>query len=53
MNRNYQPTSTPVRAAFVAVALTITIAVGAFIDTLAGSHGPQVVQAASAVAQVA
>lgn len=50
MNRNYPPTSTPVRAACVAVALTITIAVATFINTLAGSYGPQVLQATAASA---
>ncbi|MBK9116000.1 MAG: hypothetical protein IPM22_10225 [Betaproteobacteria bacterium] len=40
MNRNYQPTSNRARAAFAVVALTITVALGAFIDTLAFQYGP-------------
>jgi len=40
MNRNYEPTSNRARAAFAVVALTITVALGAFIDTLASHYGP-------------
>ena len=40
MNRNYNPTSNRARAVFAAVALTITVALGAFIDTLAFQYGP-------------
>ena len=40
MNRTYNPTSSRARAAFAAVALTITVALGAFIDTLAFQYGP-------------
>lgn len=40
MNRTYNPTSSRARAAFAAVALTITVALGAFIDTLAFHYGP-------------
>ena len=41
MNRNYNPTSNRARAVFAAVALTITVALGAFIDTLAFQYGPE------------
>jgi hypothetical protein len=40
MNRNYEPTSNRARAVFAALALTITVALGAFIDTLAFEYGP-------------
>ena len=40
MNRNYNPTSNRARAAFATVALTITVALGVFIDTLAFRYGP-------------
>ena len=40
MNRNYEPTSNRARAAFAAVAVTITVALGVFIDTLAFHYGP-------------
>ena len=41
MNRNYEPTSNRARAVFAALALTITVALGAFIDTLAFEYGPE------------
>ncbi len=41
MNRNYEPTSNRARAAFAAVAVTITVALGVFIDTLAFQYGPE------------
>jgi len=40
MNRNYEPTSNRARAAFAAAALTITVVMGVFIDTLAFHYGP-------------
>ena len=40
MNRNYEPTSKRARTVFAALALTITVALGAFIDTLAFHYGP-------------
>ena len=57
MNRNYEPTSKRARAAFAALALTITVALGVFIDTLAFEYGPEgmlaVRPAAIVVAQAA
>ena len=47
MNRNYNPTSNRARAAFAAVALTITVALGVFIDSLAFQYGPEGTQAAA------
>ena len=40
MNRNYNPTSHRARAAFAVLALTVTVALGAFVDTLAYHYGP-------------
>lgn len=39
MNRQYKPTSRVLRSVFVAGAVTITIAVVAFIDMLASDRG--------------
>ena len=41
MNRNYEPTSKRARTVFAALALTITVALGFFIDTLAFQYGPE------------
>ncbi|MFO1315515.1 MAG: hypothetical protein U1F58_07905 [Burkholderiales bacterium] len=41
MNRKFRPTSNLLRSAFAAVALTITVALGVFIDTLAYGYGPE------------
>ena len=41
MNRSYEPTSKRARAAFAVVAMTITVALGVFIDTLAFQYGPE------------
>ena len=41
MNRNYEPTSKRARTVFAALALTITVALGVFIDTLALQYGPE------------
>ena len=41
MNRNYEPTSNRARAVFAVVAVTITVALGVFIDTLAFQYGPE------------
>jgi len=46
MNHHYNPTSLLVRSAFVAAALTITVTIGAFINTLACHYGPGDTQAA-------
>ncbi len=52
MNRSYDPTSNRARAAFAALALTITVALGAFIDTLAYHYGPDATLAAQPAALV-
>lgn len=39
MTREFKPTSLPLRTVFVACALTITVAVAAFIDMLASERG--------------
>lgn len=52
MNRQYNPTSNLARSAFVAIALTITVALGAFIDTLAYHLGPDGAVAAQQTAVV-
>jgi len=46
MNHQYKPTSLLLRSAFVAAALTITVTIGAFINTLAYHYGPGDTQAA-------
>ena len=46
MNHQYNPTSLLVRSAFAAAALTITVTIGAFINTLAYHYGPGDTQAA-------
>lgn len=53
MNRTYNPTSSRARAAFAAAALTITVALGAFIDTLAFHYGPDGTVTAAAPVVVA
>jgi hypothetical protein len=40
MNREFKPTSLLLRCAFAVAALTITLGVGAFIDTLTRELGP-------------
>ena len=40
MIRDYSPTSNRARAAFAVLALTITVALGVFVDTLAYHYGP-------------
>jgi len=40
MNRDYHPTSNRARAVFAVLALTVTVALGAFVDTLAYHYGP-------------
>jgi hypothetical protein len=44
-NRQYKSTSPLLRSAFGIATLTITLAVGAFIDTLAYHYGPDGAQA--------
>jgi hypothetical protein len=39
MNREYKPISLPLRSVCVACALTITVALAAFIDMLASDRG--------------
>ena len=39
MNRNYKPTPHLLRSVFLACAVTITVAVAAFIDMLASDRG--------------
>lgn len=39
MNRQYTPTSRPLRSIFFACALALTVAVAAFIDLLATDRG--------------
>jgi hypothetical protein len=39
MGRKYEPTSLRLRSVFVACAVTVTVAVVAFIDMLASDHG--------------
>ena len=54
MNRSYEPTSNRTRAAIAALALTVTVALGTFIDTLAFHYGPEgTVTAHAAPVQVA
>lgn len=52
MSRTYNPTSSRARSAIAAIALTITVALGTFIDTLAFHYGPEGAVAARSVAVV-
>jgi hypothetical protein len=49
MNREFKPTSRLLRCVFAVAALTITLGVGAFIDTLARDLGPAGTLAAAPV----
>lgn len=53
MTHQYKPTSLPMRSAFIACALMVTVAVGAFIDLLASDRSAVDVHAAQPVSVVA
>jgi hypothetical protein len=53
MTREYKPTSLRLRTVFVACALTITVAVAAFIDMLASERGALDTHAALPASEIA
>jgi hypothetical protein len=53
MNRDYLPMSRPLRAAFVACAMTITTTILLFIDLLASDRGAAGMHAAAAAISIA